>query len=89
MNYRRYATLKIAAHVAAHEGGLAAVWRAKRAEHHGSALPADLPTAALSCAGYEALEDLEGATSEELLRAGLPFADAEIVLAFLNPAPPT
>ncbi len=81
MNYRRFATLKIAAHRAAGEDGLAAVWIAKRAEYPATAFPDEIPTEALAAAGYVGTEDVQGANANELLSVGVPYSVVAAVLA--------
>lgn len=88
MNYRRYCLLKRHAALAEGLGAVAAVWLSKQREAHGTPLPEEARTEALSAAGYTHREDLDGATLDELLGAGVPHADATDVLAFLSQPSP-
>lgn len=64
------------------DSGLASAWFAKQLEQPGTALGANFPhKAALAAQGYVAVEDLAGATIEELQLAGLTSAQAAAALA--------
>lgn len=89
MTPRRYYLLKMHVASAACEGGLAAAWRSKRDEQPGTPLPADALTPSLEAADYVAVEDLEGACVDELVREGVPHGEAEAVLAFIASLTPT
>lgn len=63
---RRYYLLKRIYETRA-ESGLGNVWRAKQEGEAGVALPANFPLlAVLAAAGYETVEDLDGADADEL-----------------------
>lgn len=64
---------------------LAAVWRAKQEATAGTALPATFPFASsLAAVGYSTVEDLSGATADELVTyAALALRDAETVIRAL------
>lgn len=57
-------------------------WIAKQAAHVGTALPAAFPhLAALNSAGYSTTDDLNGATTDELVEfVNLSYRDAAAVL---------
>lgn len=80
---RRYWLLKSRACAARGEEGLALAFLSKHRDAPGTALPDDFPSRpALVAAGYTVLEDLQGATVEELVEdAMLSRRDAELVLA--------
>jgi hypothetical protein len=64
------------------DSGMASAWFGKQIEQPGTALAVDFPhKAALEAQGYRAVEDLDGATTEELQAAGLTSAQAAAVLA--------
>lgn len=64
---------------------LEAVWLAKQIEQPGTALAVDFPSLSkLADAGYVAVEDVDGATSEELQQAGLSSGEAAAVLAAIE-----
>lgn len=65
--------------------GLAGVWRAKQEAQPGAPLPGTFPAAeALSTAGYTTYEDLQGASVNELVGAGISLTDATAALAALG-----
>lgn len=66
--------------------GWADVWKAKQEEQPGTALPDGFPSRSkLAAVGYEAIEDVDGATVEELqLQAGLSTREASAVLAAIE-----
>jgi hypothetical protein len=79
---RRYYLLKWRGLEDVCEHELALLFMAKQAEIAGTALPSDFPgRAALSAAGYTALEDVRGAEVEELVSAGLDEQTAERAIA--------
>lgn len=60
-------------------------WDAKRRTLSGTSIPADFPAlAALTDAGYLALEEIDGATQSELTAAGLSITQAAAVLAAME-----
>jgi len=80
---RRYYLLKSYIRLRQGEDGLAAFWWGKQASVAGTALPAKFPhEAQLAVARYTTVEDLTGATADELRRnAGLSNRDAQTVIA--------
>lgn len=57
-------------------------WDSKRKTMPGTSLPATFPArAALDASGYWALEDLQGASTQELVSAGLTTSQAAAVMA--------
>lgn len=61
--------------------GFDGVWRAKQEAQPGTTLPATFPAlTALATAGYTTVEDLDGATEDELITAGLSSHDARSVI---------
>lgn len=63
----------------------AAVWQAKQEAEPGTALAPTFPALdELEAAGYTTVEDLTGATEDELLRAGLSLTNARAALAALE-----
>jgi hypothetical protein len=79
---RRYYLLK--RREAARQGdlGLASVWMAKQLAEPGIVLASDFPYRMLLVAvGYSTVEDVDGATTEELQQAGLTQREAAAVLA--------
>lgn len=63
------------------------IWRAKQEAEPGVALPATFPflSSHLAPCGYETVEDLDGASVDELRELGLTRLEAEAVLAALAP----
>ncbi len=79
---RRYYLLKGREAQCRGDSGIASAWYAKQLEQPGTTLDAAFPhKAALAAQHYVAVEDLDGATIEELQQAGLTAAQAAIVLA--------
>jgi hypothetical protein len=61
---------------------LAEVWQAKQEAEPGTSLAADFPyRSRLVAAGYSTVEDLDGATVDELKQAGFSEREASAVLA--------
>lgn len=84
MYLQRFYLLKAAAAESAW-GALALAWRGKRAGMSGHQLPYLYPlTPALRAVGYLFLEDLIGATEDELVAAGLAREDATAALVALT-----
>lgn len=82
---RRYYRLKAQAAEQRAEEAVASAFEAKRQETAGTPLPADFPhRERLLEAGYETLEDLRGATEDELVERGLTRRQAAKVLAALS-----
>lgn len=85
MKVRRYYLLK---RIAAREqdDGLEPFWHGKQLAEPGNALPVDFPLLTeLECAGYVAIEDLDGASECELIDAGLePAAARRVYEAFFQ-----
>lgn len=90
MNPRRAYLLHARSLEAEGREGLAAVYRGRQLALPGAPLPDSVPHQdALRCAGYSALEDLEGADEGELVSWGLKAKEAQEVFAALNgPAAP-
>jgi hypothetical protein len=83
-NVRRYYLLKKQAAAALGDAGLEAVWLGKQQAEAGTSLPADfVMLSVLSAAGYSTVEDLTGASLDELREAGLTPAQANAVVAAL------
>ena len=81
---RRYYLLRWKYHQSAGNGGLAEGWRGKHLAEPSTPLAADFPgKATLESAGYSAVEDVAGATTDELLALGLSSAQATAALAAL------
>jgi hypothetical protein len=82
--FRRYRRVCLAKWLMQREQGdaTAQVWRGKQLDSPGTALPASFPArAALISAGYEALEDIDGADVSELrANVGLDIEQANSVL---------
>lgn len=80
---RRYYLLKRFAARDAGESNLALTWRAEQLAQPGTDLPVGFPSkAALEAIGYVAVEDLDGATCEELAEeVGLNERQALAVIA--------
>lgn len=67
------------------QNDIESVWDAKRSLIAGSAVPVGFPARAqLLAAGYLALEELQGANTTELTRAGLTSQQAAAVLAAIG-----
>jgi hypothetical protein len=82
---RRFYLLKRLAAYSQGDKGLAGVWRQKQEAESGTALAADFPSRALLvAAGYSTTEDLDGADTDELVAAGLPYNDAAAAIAALE-----
>lgn len=83
---RRYYLLKAFSARDREERTIEGVWRAKQAEIAGTSLAADFPARAkLVAAGYSTVEDLRGATADELRkRASLSRREAAVALATLE-----
>lgn len=65
--------------------GIAAVWRAKQEAQPGTVLPDPFPArASLAAAGYTTVEDLAGATEDELINAGLSTHEARTALKAIS-----
>lgn len=84
-NARRYYLLKAQWHAQTIEGaGLAAAFLAKQQAVTGTALPADTPALTqLAAAHYTTIEDLTGATLDELVAQGLSMQQARAALQSL------
>lgn len=82
---RRYYLQKRLAAARAGDLELAGVWRSKQEATAATPLPADFPlSAALAAAGYSTVEDIDGASADELVsEAALSPRDAEAVLTAL------
>jgi hypothetical protein len=83
-SHRRYLFLKFLK--ATRDGFVtASAWDAKRNLEPGTALPTDFPARSLLVAyGYRVLEEIHGADTRELQRAGLTSAQAAAVLAAIG-----
>ena len=67
MNYRRFCLLSCLARARAGERGVSSAWRALHDLEPATALDEDFPARSkLVAAGYDAVEDLDGATEDEL-----------------------
>lgn len=83
-NHRRYCFLQMKAALSLRDD-IESVWDAKRRSIAGTALPVGFPARALlTAAGYLALEELQGANTTELSRAGLTSQQAAAVLAAIG-----
>lgn len=82
MDPRRHRLLKRFACADRQDDDLAAVWRAKQEALTGQDLPDDfIHRAALVAAGYSTVEDIDGASADELVkRAGLSRREGLAVL---------
>lgn len=79
---RRYYLLKRLAATLREDDVMAGAWQAKQEAEPGTALAVDFPyRSRLVAAGYSAVEDLDGATSEELQQSGFTPREAAAVLA--------
>lgn len=82
---RRFYLLKRRAARSLGDKGLEGVWRQKQEAESGTALAATFPArAALVAAGYSTTEDLDGADTDELVAAGIPYHSAAAVIAALE-----
>lgn len=82
---RRYYRLKAEAAEQREERAVAAVFQEKREATPGTPLPEDFPhRERLVVLGYQTLEDLRGATEDELVGRGLTRRQAAKVLAALT-----
>ncbi len=82
---RRYYLSKRRQAEEAGDRALAAVWQSKQLSEPGEALPDTFPSREqLAPAGYTTFEDLRGASTEELVNAGLPLYEAAAALAALE-----
>lgn len=82
---RRFYLSKRRSALAAGDSDLAGVWRAKQEAQPGTSLPSSVPgAAALEAAGYTTYEDLQGASVNELVGAGISLTDATAALAALG-----
>ena len=82
---RRYYLFKRQALIAAGDPASAGIWRGKQEAQPGTPLPATTPhLTKLATLGYEMVEDVDGATQEELESAGLTRREAAAVLAALE-----
>ncbi len=80
MKTRRYYLLKRLAS-REQDDGFEPFWHRKQLDEPGTDLPADFPLLTeIATLGYVAFEDLEGATLDELLGAGLDHAIARRVI---------
>lgn len=83
---RRYYLLKRLAACAEGESALASVWRAKQEAEPGTLLLETFPSqATLEAAGYTTVEDLDGASTEELAELGLSSNQIDAIIAALAP----
>ncbi len=81
---RRFYLLKRLEAARLGEESLESVWMSKQLAEAGTALAATFPSVTtLASAGYVAVEDVDGATVEELQLAGLSTREADAVLAAL------
>lgn len=81
---RRFYLLKRIAASEAGERAIASVWKTKQEAEPGTALSNSFPSrSALADVGYTTLEDLRGASIDELVSIGLSTPEAEAVLAAL------
>lgn len=83
---RRYYRLRrLAAHVTL-DPGLESTWQYMQEAEPGTDLPSDFPgRAKLIASGYSAVEDIEGATIDELVTyAGLSYSAARAAVAAVN-----
>ncbi len=80
---RRYALLKRFYAARVGDTAIEMMWRGSQEAEPGSALPSAFPARTrLVAAGYTAIEDLNGATADELQRnAGLTASEAEAAIA--------
>ena len=82
--HRRYAFLRYAYFYRINDNMYLA-WDGKRRLEPGTAIPTTFPArAALTAAGYLVLEEIEGADTDELTRAGLSTSQAAAVLAAME-----
>lgn len=85
MTPRRFYLLKARAAHQAGEHAIEGGWLAKARDQPGTPLPDDLPgRAVLVAAGYLAIEDLVGATDDELRQLGLTLREVAAVLAAIT-----
>lgn len=81
-NARRHRLLKSRVAAAIGDRALAATWLGKHDAMPGRPLPDGFPArAALEAAHYTAIEDLDGASADELAEVGIPRADAHAAIA--------
>jgi hypothetical protein len=81
---RRYYLLKSRFAASVGSEAVALAFRGKQRAESGTDLPDGFPVReALLAAGYEAIEDVTGASVEELIDAGLTTREANAVLAAL------
>jgi len=81
---RRFYLLKRLAAAQQGDESLESLWAGKQLAESGTALGSDYPSVTtLAAAGYVAVEDVDGATVEELQLAGLSTREADAVLAAL------
>jgi hypothetical protein len=81
---RRYYLLKRLAAAVSNDTALESLWAGKQAAESGTELDATFPyVTRLATAGYVAVEDLDGATVEELQQSGFTSREAAAVLAAL------
>jgi hypothetical protein len=84
---RRYYLQKRAVAALRADAGDAAFWTAKQQAQPGTALAVDFPhLTRLASAGYSTIEDLDGADTDELRRAGLTLRQAREALNALAEA---
>jgi hypothetical protein len=82
---RRFYLLKRRAARTQGNKGLEGVYRQKQEAEAGTDLASDFPAHdALEAAGYSTEEDLDGADTDELVGAGIPYHDAAAALAALE-----
>jgi hypothetical protein len=79
---RRYYLLKRLEAARRYDGALASAWAGKQEGEPGTALAEDFPyRSRLVAVGYSAIEDLDGATTEELEQSGFTSREASAVIA--------
>lgn len=90
VSYRRYLLLNRLANMEMDEPAMAGVWRSKQEEQPNTPLPSNFPfLSTLAAVGYTAWEDLNGATTRELVRhTKLSQSDAAAVLSAFNKLTP-